>query len=106
MICPLTKSDAEEARKIAASAAKKTSSAPDPGAAETEVSNPSWPLGPGAVGVRDDPFDEGFVLQHAFRVRTAERDQVLGAVFLFLRRAEHTPFFFAVLNIFHTPRGP
>jgi hypothetical protein len=37
---------------IAASAAKKTRIAPDPGAAETEVSGPEGPVG---TGVRDEP---------------------------------------------------
>jgi hypothetical protein len=39
---------------IAASAAKKTSIAPDPGAAETNVRSPSGPEGPAGAGVRDE----------------------------------------------------
>jgi hypothetical protein len=39
---------------IAASAAKKTSIAPDPGAAETDVRSPSGPEGPAGAGVRDE----------------------------------------------------
>ena len=39
---------------IAASAAKKTSIAPDPGAAETDVRSPSGPQGPVGAGGRDE----------------------------------------------------
>ncbi len=67
-------------RMIAASAAKKTSIAPDPGAAETEVTNPSGPLGPVGAGLRDESALAVCGVRSAREARSADGQSELGSI--------------------------